>query len=183
MSDALHIEINVPDATRRAIAACGDKPGLGKRLARAMDRENELSVNRIRQKLTGEVLNVQTGLLRKSIGRTQTLVLDDTMQSSIGSGAQFGKASVKYAAFWEYGFQGTETVGQHLSHRSSRRSFSFGGKTVSKKLHGADFTVKAHTRKVNQAPRSFVGSTIADRAPQYAASLTDAAEKFLGGDV
>ena len=181
MSDAITIEINTPDNTRRAISACKDKQGLGRRLAAAMDRENELSVKRIQHKLTGDVLIVRTGLLRKSIGRTRALVLDEEVQSSVGSGALFGGNSVSYAAFWEFGFTGTESVKEHLSRRSSEGRIFFGRKKMVFKST-SEFTVRAHTRKVSQAPRSFIGSTIADRAPDYGTALTDAATDFLGGD-
>ena len=179
--NSITLEIEVPEATRRWIVNLKDKPELGRRLCKTMNRQNELTVRRIRQKLTGDVLNVQTGLLHKSIGRTNAVQTGDRVESTVGSGSAFGGASVAYAAFWEFGFSGEEQVRAHMSHRSSRRSFSFGGKTVSRKLHGGDFLVKGYTRKVNQAPRSYIGSTIADRAPDFAADITKTTDEMIGG--
>jgi len=167
MSDAITIEIDVPEPTRRSIAACQDKPGLGRRIARAMDRENELTVNRIQQKLTGEVLNVQTGLLRKSIGRTETVVLDEEVQSSVGSGATFGKASVAYAAIHEFGGQ----TRPHKIVAKNGKALSFGG----------IFRHSVNHPGSKIPARSYIGSTIADRAPDYARSITSAAGEFMGG--
>ena len=163
--DAITIEINVPDDTRRAIDACKDKHGLGVQLARVLDRENELTVAGIHQKLTGGVLNVRTGTLRRSIGRTNALVLNDRVESTVGSGATFGAASVAYAAFWEFGYTGTETIAAHA------RRLRNGGTTQ----------VKAHSRKVDQEARSFIGSTIADREPDYSTAILRATSHFFGG--
>jgi hypothetical protein len=104
-------------------------------------------------------------LLRKSIGRTQALVLDDQVQSTVGSGSAFGAASVAYAAFWEFGYRGSETIGAHV------RRLRNGGTTK----------VKAHTRKVNEEARSFIGSTIADREPDYGTAIMGATSQFFGG--
>ena len=160
------VEIEIPEDTRRMIVACRDKAGMGNAIARTMDRENEITVRRIRQKLTGEVLNVRTGTLRRSIGRTRAIVNGDEIQSTVGSGAGFGAASVSYAAFWDFGYTGTEMVRAHVRRR----------------LTGGFSNVKSHARQVAQAPRSFLGSTVADRAPEYGTSILVTALKFAGGD-
>lgn len=165
MSRGISIEINIPDETRRAIAACKDKRGLGLAVARAMDRENQETVKLIHRKLNGPVLHVRTGTLWKSIGATRALVLDDRVESTVGSGAMFGNASVKYAAFWEFGYRGTETIAAHA--RKSRK----GGTTQ----------VREHSRKVNQEARSFIGSSVADREPDYSAGILRACAHFFGG--
>ncbi|HEV2691943.1 MAG TPA: hypothetical protein VG347_03530 [Verrucomicrobiae bacterium] len=165
MSDAIRIEIEIPEDTRRAIAACKNKRGLARALARTMDRQNELTVRGIRAKLTGPVLKVQTGTLRRSIGRTNALVLDDRVESTVGSGPAFGASSVAYAAFWEFGYHGTETIGAH----------------VRRLRNGGTANVKEHARKVNQDARSFIGSTIADREPEYGTALMGVTSKFFGG--
>ena len=160
------IEIEIPEDTRRMIVACRDKAGMGRAIARTMDRQNALTAHRIRQKLTGEVLNVRTGTLRRSIGYTKAIVNGDEVQSTVGSGAGFGAESVSYAAFWEYGYTGTELVRAHVRRR----------------LTGGFSNVKSHARKVAQAPRSFVGSTVADRAPEYGTSILQTAADFAGGN-
>ncbi len=58
-------------------------------------------------KLSGQVLNRRSGALSSSI----KLAVDDNGQAVYGR--VFSSGDVKYAAFWEFGFQGTEQVTPH----------------------------------------------------------------------
>ena len=89
-------------------------------------------------KLTGQVLHVRTGTLRRSINR---VVEEDErgIRATVGT-------NVEYAAIHEYGFSGTVNVREHV-----RRTPSGGSATVS-----------AHTREVNLPERSFLRSTLKD---------------------
>lgn len=96
-------------------------------------------------KLSGQVLNVRTGTLRRSI---------DFKVSETGTGIA-GKVStnVKYARPHEYGFQGVVTVQAHL--RQIKEAF---GKSITP----TTVAVGAHTRQVNLPERSFLRSALRD---------------------
>lgn len=166
------LDINVPTQTRAAIAACKNKRGLGMTIARAMDRENELTVNRVQQKLTGEVLHVRTGLLRRSISRTDALVLDTEVRSAVGSNVRTGGQAVKYAAIHEFGGQ----TKAHIIRPKNKKALSFtvGGKTICRKM--------VHHPGSKMPERSYLRSTLTERKGDYQTTITGAAQKFLGGE-
>lgn len=113
-------------------------------------------------KLSGQVLHVRTGTLRRSINRLVT-------QSSAGVFATEG-TNVRYAAIHEYGFQGDETVRGHVRKVASR-SVGSGKKQT---LQGIAF-VREHVRRVNMPERSFLRSTLRDFEPKIRADLKAAA--------
>ena len=166
------LQIDIPDQTRRAIAALKDKAGLGRVIARAMDRQNELTVGRIQQKLSGEVLHVRTGLLRKSIGRTQALVLDNEVRSTVGSGAEFGHASVIYAAIHEFG----GVTKPHEIRAKNAKALAFQGRG------GMVFRRAVHHPGSRIPARSYIGSTLTEREPDYRESIGGAVADFFGGN-
>ena len=90
------------------------------------------------QKLSGQVLKVQTGRLRRSINYRIT-------ESETGIEAKVG-TNVEYARIHEFGFKGTVSVKEHL--RRVRK--------------GKKATIRAHTRKVNLPERSFLRSSVTD---------------------
>lgn len=118
---------------------------------------------RSREKLAGEVLNERTHHLHDSVH--YELVQDDAG----GIVAKVG-TDVVYARFWECGFSGTETVREHLR----RQSVAFG-----KPIVPVDVLVKQHARKVNQAPRSFLGSALAELEPQIRDRLEQAVQQAV----
>lgn len=91
-------------------------------------------------KLSGQVLNVMTGRLRRSIN-TKITETEKTVQGTVGT-------NVAYARVHEFGFQGTVSVREHLRHS---------------KLGNA-FTVRAHSMKMNVPEKSFLRSALADMA-------------------
>ncbi|EPK9979350.1 MULTISPECIES: HK97 gp10 family phage protein [Acinetobacter calcoaceticus/baumannii complex] len=96
-----------------------------------------------REKLSGQVLNVRTGRLRRSI--TQKVIdLSNGVTGIVGT-------NVEYAAAHEYGFKGDVTVKAHL--RMIKMAF---GKSINPK----QVNIKAHTRKVNLPENSFLRSAL-----------------------
>lgn len=95
------------------------------------------------EKLTGQVLNVRTGRLRRSINQ-RIMDAGGEITTSVGT-------NVSYGRFWELGFQGAQQVRQHL--RTVTQAF---GRPISP----VEASVGAHTRNVNQAPRPFLQSSL-----------------------
>jgi phage gpG-like protein len=99
----------------------------------------------VQNKLSGQVLNVQTGTLRRSIDQVVTI----SGNSVVG----IVLTNVNYARIHEYGFSGTVSVRESL--RLIKKAF---GKSITPKT----VTVKAHSRKVNLPERSFLRSALRD---------------------
>ena len=99
----------------------------------------------VQNKLSGQVLKVRTGTLRRSIDQ---VVLDEgTKVSGIVS------SNVKYARPHEYGFHGAVTVKESL--RTIRQAFG-------RPIDPVQISVRSHTRKVDLPERSFLRSALAD---------------------
>lgn len=109
----------------------------------------------VANKLSGQVLNVRTGRLRRSI---TTRVEDDGDQVTgiVGTNAE-------YAAAHEYGFEGVVTVREHL-----RRT-----------VLGNEATVRAHDRHMNIPEKSFLRSALNDMQPQIRSEFQQAAARAL----
>lgn len=88
------------------------------------------------RKLSGQVLKVQTGRLRRSVNFKVT-------ESATGVEARVG-TNVEYARIHEFGFKGTVNVKEHM--RKGKQAY----------------TVRAHTRRVNLPERSFLRSSMSD---------------------
>jgi len=113
----------------------------------------------VKQKLTGQVLNVRTGALRRSIFST----VDSNVNGVIGRVASAG--DVKYAAIHEFG-------GQTPAHdifpvNASALHFFMGGKEV--------FAKVVHHPGSRMPERSYLRSSLADMAPTIEAELRAAA--------
>ncbi|AEV24619.1 Bacteriophage protein of unknown function (DUF646) [Azospira oryzae PS] len=117
----------------------------------------------MQDKLTGQVLKVRTGTLRRSID--QRLVTDSDSVSGIVS------TNVKYGKAHEYGSNKTVTVREHL--RLVKKAW---GKELK---HPVWATVKAHSMKQNLPERSFLRSALADMKPEIIADLNKAAAEGI----
>ncbi len=115
----------------------------------------------VKGKLSDDVLHVRTGTLRRGITQRE----DDSKESISG----IVGTNVAYAARHEYGFTGTESVKEHL--RTITKAF---GKEI--KSGAVTFSVRAHNRRVNYPPHSFLRSALTEMEPQIKASL----EKAVG---
>lgn len=100
------------------------------------------------EKLSGQVLNVRTGNLRRNISE-QTTVSGESITSSVGT-------NVPYARFWELGFSGPEQVRSHL--RLGR-------------------PVRAFSRAVNERARPFLSSALEEMRSHILDELTRAAKE------
>ena len=117
-------------------------------------------------KLSGQVLAVRTGRLRDSIV-AEVRQVDQAIVATVGS-------DVGYAAFQEYGFNGTESVREHL--RTIRQAF---GRPIAEK----QILVRASSRRVDYPAHSFLRSALAEMQPDLMAglqaALTDAARGIV----
>lgn len=101
------------------------------------------------EKLSGQVLKVRTGRLRRSINQ-RVDASGDLITGSVGTNVDYGRK-------WELGFKGTESVQQHM--RTIKQAFG-------KPLKGGpkQISVRAHTRRVNLPERSFLRSALQELA-------------------
>ena len=113
-------------------------------------------------KLSGDVLRVRTGRLRRSIHPEW-----DFRQGY--SGATVG-TNVEYAAIHEYGFSGSVQV------KSFQREMT---KAFGKPISPTQVTVRAHTRNINMPERSFLRSTLREMNSEIVEGLQKAIAKEL----
>lgn len=131
-------------------------------LRRIIDLSLDLE-GRVKFKLSGEVLNVQSNTLRSSI---HSEVQDDgfSITGKVGT-------NVPYAHPHEYGFKGTVTVKESL--RTIKEAF---GKDLKSPV---TFSVRSHSRKMNLPERSFLRSALREAEGQIKRSLENAVENAL----
>jgi phage gpG-like protein len=107
------------------------------------------------EKLTGQVLNVKTGTLRRSIDQR-------VIQRPDGSITGIVATNVKYAGVHEFGFKGriSQSVREHLRKNRGKR-----GK----------HKVRAHTRNrdVDLPERSFLRSALREMTPEINNTIND----------
>lgn len=106
-------------------------------------------------KLSGQVLNVVTGRLRRSIN-VKITETDTNVQGTVGT-------NVEYAHVHEFGFQGTVSVKESL--RTS--------------VLGKKFTVRAHSMKMNIPEKSFLRSALADMAEPIRQEFENAMQRAI----
>lgn len=136
----------------------------------------KLQARVMRDKLSGQVLNVRTGTLRRSIDQA---VYQDGIQIRGVVGT-----NVEYARVHEYGFSGAVTVKEHLRMIREQGRFSLKavkgrdmGMWVKKrgKETGSEVLVKAHSRMVKLPPRSFLRSALKELEPEFLEEMDKAA--------
>lgn len=155
--------IDLPDKVERHIGQ------LSERVRTALEQKIQrltikLQAHVVADKLQGQVLNVRTGRLQRSIG--QALVSTDMTVTGIVSTA------VKYAKPLEYGFSGTVNVREHL--RTITQAF---GKELKSPVTA---TVRAHTMQMNlMPPHSFLRSALKDMRPEILQGIDDAVKEAL----
>jgi len=163
--EALALLRSLPDAPNRAARA----------MARELDLQNELTIGYAqRNKLSGSsetTLGVRTGLLRRSLRRSDAVISGSIIGGAIGS-------NVAYAGVHEFGFDGDVQVKSFV--RRNRRGDLFNVKKKKLSANGISF-VKAFTRHMHMPERSFVRSSIQARLPIYGRALSKAVVNALGG--
>ncbi|KGW27306.1 hK97 gp10 family phage protein [Burkholderia pseudomallei MSHR733] len=118
-----------------------------------------LQVHVVADKLSGQVLNVRSGRLRRSVN--QGVTTTDTTITGVVS------TPVEYAPPNEYGFQGVVTVKEHL-----RQVTMAWGKPLSTPVTA---TVREHTMAMNLPERSFLRSALADQREDILRGVREAA--------
>lgn len=140
----------------RAVARFSSMPGvLREALKEGIGRAALLVQARTKTKLSGEVLNVRTGRLRRSINEAVTEE-PSRVVGSVGT-------NVEYARVHELGFDGVVSVREQL--RISKR--------------GKAFTVRAHERHVHLPERSFLRSSLHELAPEIRGEFEAAVQRAV----
>lgn len=124
------------------------KVGIGRACLRVQRKSKQ-------DKLSGQVLQVRTGRLRRSIN-VKMRETQDAVVGTVGT-------NVSYARPHEFGFQGVVTVREHLRQAKS----------------GKSFRVRAHPRKVDLPERSFLRSALAELVPVIRDELQQATQRAI----
>ncbi len=151
------------EAARRYLASI--HPQVQQRLTTSIGR---LTLQLLREvkagKLSGQVLQVRTGRLRRSIN--QRLEQRDPLQI-----AGYVGTNVAYGRRHELGFNGSESVRQHL--RTITQAW---GRAL---RSPRSITVREHSRHISVPPRSFLRSALQDMAPAIRQTLQAAVAQGL----
>lgn len=160
-----------------------------KAIAAELDKQNELTIGYAqRNKLSAAgplTLGVRSGLLRRSLHKSDATIKGDIIESAIGS-------NVIYAGVHEYGFDGDVDV-RPFARRNRRRDIKAIKWTKRKSDAGARYVrkqvtvaqgvsyVKGFTRHMRMPQRSFIRSSIEERLSKYSAGFSRAVIAALGG--
>ncbi|MET7242495.1 hypothetical protein ABZT49_03945 [Methylobacterium sp. EM32] len=156
------IEVDETKVVARFERVVGD---VLRELRAAVDVERLILEALIKRKLSGEVLNVVTGRLRRSIYST----IEAEGDRISGVVAQSG--DVKYGRRWEFGFTGDEVVRAHV--RTITQAF---GAAIAPR----EVEVREFTRHVDQPARPYMRPSLAERAAAIMARLKGAAARGAG---
>lgn len=110
------------------------------------------------QKLSGQVLNVRTGRLRRSINAKPVTETATGVETLVGTNVEYGRIH-------EFGFKGTVNVKEHLR----------------KTKNGFKASVRAHGRQVNVPERSFLRSSLDDMRGQIDQRIAAVIGKAIAG--
>jgi phage gpG-like protein len=135
-------------------------PKLTERIARVVTK---LQTRVVASKLSGQVLKVRTGTLRRSIHNDVTAT-GGTVTGIVGT-------NMEYAAFHEYGFHGTENVKEHM--RTIKQAFGKPLKSPKK------ITISAYARKVNYPEHSFLRSALADMRQEILVDIYSGVKELI----
>lgn len=119
----------------------------------------------VRDKLSGQVLGVRSGALRRSI-QTEAPIVDDNEVS----GRVFSAGDVKYAAIHEFG--GRTAAHDIVPSKAQALAFLVAGKQVFAKI--------VHHPGSQMPERSFMRSGLTDRAADISLALKEAAARGAG---
>lgn len=127
-------------------------------LMKAALQASSIILRRIKQKLSGAVLRVRTGNLRRS----WAVIMPKRMAGGVGAKGGVG-SKAEYAAYHEFGYEGTQNVRAHTSH--SRL--------------GKAYEVAAHTRNVAYRARPYANPSVAESAEEIRLLYWRAARKVF----
>jgi len=124
----------------------------------------------VSEKLSGQVLNVRTGRLRRSV--------DNTIVETPGAISGVVSTNVEYAPIHEYGFEGTVSVKAHLRQIKNASLVNAGkvakGQVVNNRAGTGVASVRAHTRQINMPARSFLRSSLKEMTGEIREELNAA---------
>jgi phage gpG-like protein len=118
------------------------------------------------EKLTGQVLNVRTGRLRRSINAEFQELSGGLIQGLVGT-------NVPYAKPHEYGFSGEQQVKEYVQKR--KQVF---GRMLKDPIQ---VTIRAHVRHVNIPEKSFMRSALEELRPEIIEEFQAAIKRGLSG--
>ncbi len=118
---------------------------------------------KVKAKLSGDVLNVRSGALRRSIFEA----ISDSLTSVIGKVASSG--DVKYAAIHEFG--GVIPAHEIVPDKAQALAFVIGGKQV--------FAARVNIPAVTMPQRSFLRSALAEMEPEIVEGLREAVREGM----
>ena len=144
---------------------------LANRLEQAMNRVTIELQARTKEKLTGEVLHVRTGTLRRSINRRVERTPDGIV-GAVGT-------NVAYGAAHEFGFKGNVTVRAHVRRLRTQGKLDATGKRKRGKLTGAVANVASYQMTMNLPERSFLRSALKELEPSVVKAIRNAAAEAL----
>lgn len=124
-------------------------------------------------KLSGQVLKVKSGRLRRSINE-RVVREGQGVYGYVGTNVDYGRVH-------EYGFKGAVSVKEHLRRSKSQMRKAMykknGEVKFSKKGKGnGEILVRAHTRNVNLPERSFLRSALRELQPEIERSMRNAVQ-------
>ncbi len=159
----LRVQLTVGGALEARIAAL-QPAQLRPALRPTVERETiALQAHVVEHKLSGQVLHVRSGTLRRSI----TYTLHETEDAIVG---RVG-TNLEYAAIHEYG--GTIHVPEIRPRRAKALHFYVGGASV--------FAMRARAHDIRMPQRSFLRSALADRREAFVAAVREALLRILRG--
>lgn len=177
---SLHIKVS-DNAAQVLASLAGFDERMTAALTAALDDQNQDTITAAQlTKLTGprpHRLGGVTNRLRSSLTAAKARPVDRMILSAIGS-------NVRYAGVHEYGFDGNVTVRAFT--RRDQRSDVFAAPSVfnpktgrikkgrTKKVADGFVTVRAHSRHLRVPERSYIRSTLAERAEAYGEALSEA---------
>lgn len=171
---AIRAELLGADSVLASVRASGPKARLA--ILQVVAKWTIILQRKAKEQLAGPSsktrLGVKSGRLRRSITQKVTEA-GNFIKGRVGT-------VVKYGRFWELGFHGTENVKAHLRRSKAQMKRRLKGASLGpvEKAHG---TVRAHTRKVDQAPRPFLHPALDEVAPGFRDAVAKAAADAVKG--
>lgn len=152
------------DAIQRRFKDQADRIPMG--LTRAVTRLTLMLLRDVKEnKLTGQVLNVRSGRLRRSINSRMEGEGTNEVKGTVGTNLVYGRPH-------EYGFSGTVQVREHL--RTIVQAFG-------KPIGPVQVTVKAHKMTMKLPEKSFLRSALRDLEPRIDDELRKASNYIAKG--
>lgn len=161
MADQLSLRLRVSPRLERLLDAM-QPDSLRGELRPVVERETiALQRHVVEQKLTGQVLHVRTGTLRRSI----TYAMHEDASGITGTVG----TNLDYAAIHEYG--GTINIPEIRPRRVKALHFYVGGAEV--------FAARTRPHTVTMPERSFLRSSLKERAEAFQAAVRDAIARLF----